>query len=672
MRRGRPSKSESEKEVHKPNPSPMRGVQRDPFLALDSKAPSASAVGVVDDVSTRFPPIDEFSILSDTTTKFAFDPDPGIKTKVPKDISQRVTDALADDAFARPSRVYEAAPLMPKNIQSNLALTIAIQNSAETSRGFPARLSTGPLDMPQRPTMVSIGTMTSPSPPSTDKPNLGSPPPVSALSSSDQDLSATLQALETVRSAPSTLKPAHGSTGRPRFLDHRSKSHTSSHEVSRLPGSSRPSLEGQRPAKLDFEGTVNRSKSASSRSRPSSVYAHPKNAFLSGQEHLSEEAKSSQTYEVAYSRNNGSGEPESSIDASKNRSNVDYLRAMEDEDPSRKKEKRLSSGSKHSKRASLPSISLSSTKSLLAGRFGDAFRRFETNMGGSGQRASSPSSDYRERILTPITGSEATDDRSDDGQVFEETEPISPEVRRELERQRYSQEEKRVAIAAAAHRQKFSHMGDHAHERSGEAQSHNRAASIQSKVKTLLDRNGGESPVRTEAGFQRYSQQLPRQNPTSNLSSENPLQAATPQTLKKPPPNKLPHDLSTTSPSSVRATSKTTHLPFASPSSSLPPSISSTTTPSTDRPYSRPSAPPKPHALRTGNREPDLISSTSPAKPASIAANHISAVSSGRPASRHADGVISPGSDDWEEKFSKKYPSLAGLEMVERNIDLAR
>ncbi len=618
MRRGRPSKIESGNEPPKPNPSPMRGVQSDPFTALDinpSVAPSVS----LDDVSTRFPPIDEFSILTDSTAKFAFDLNSGTKTKDPKDISQRVTDALADDAFAKPSKVFDALSTTPRNIDSGFASKLIPKDNLESTRPNAPQLATVPIDMPLRPTMVSTGTMTSPSPPSASNPNLGSTHRAFALPPSDNELSSQPQVVETPRSGTSAVKTVQASVTVPRFLDHRSKSHTSSLDVPRAPGSSRPSLEGQRPSKIDLEGTINRSKSTSSRSRPSSVYVQTKNALLGDQECVSVKAEKSRspshTYDTAYSLTDSGEEPGSNTEAGNISSDVEFLRAMEEEDPTRKKEKRLSSGSKHIKRASMPSISLSSTKSLLAGRFGDAFRRFETNMAGNSQRASSPSSEQREKILTPIAGSEATDGRSDDGHVFEETEPVPPEVRRELERRRLSQEEKRVANAALAHRQKISRMDDRSRQRSDEAQSHSRAASIQSKVKTLLGHDkGGDSTILNE-GFNRYPSQPSQQNQSSHLPNDPPTRAALPHTLKSPIPYKPPHD----------------------------PSPANSSTIFTDRPSSRPSAPPKPPALRTGTRDPELIS----------------------------EGVISPGADDWEEKFSKKYPSLAGLEMVERDIDLA-
>lgn len=667
MRRGRPSKSESGTVILKPNPSPMRSAQNDPFLALDSNVPSAPIDSIVDDVSSRFPPIDEFAILSDPTPNFTFDHNSGTKTRPSRDISQRVTEALADDAFARPSKGLETAPTAPQ-------------------------LPTGAIDIPQRPTMVSIGTMTSPSPPSANIPNIGS---------SDDEPASQPQVIETSRPIPPTSKPGHVSTMMPKFLDHRSKSHTSSLNMLRAPGSSRPSLEGQRPSKLDFEGTINRSKSTSSRSRPSSVFIHSTNTS----EEANTSRPSSQVNDATHLRANLVEEPESNVKASKISSNVEYLRAMEEEDPSRKKEKRLSSGSRHIKRASMPSISLSSTKSLLAGRFGDAFRRFETNMGGSGQRASSPTSGDRENMLTPITGSEATDGLSDDGQTFEETEPIPPEVRRELERRRLSQEEKRVANAAAEYRQKISArtVVDRHKQHFGEAHSHSRAASIQSKVKTLLDQNGGESPVTPEVESNRFSSQPPRQNPNSNSNSyfsDHPphLQAPVPpRTLKTSNTTyNTPVPVKTPSSANNKTISKSRHTHLTNPSSSVPslsnpiPS-SSTIITSTDRPSSssssRPNAPPKPPALRTSNREaPDLVSSNEgTARIVSIPADSLGPLASRRPPEIGSGGGISsasalapvsaasaaPASDDWEEKFSKKYPSLAGLEMVERDIDLA-
>lgn len=90
----------------------------------------------------------------------------------------------------------------------------------------------------------------------------------------------------------------------------------------------------------------------------------------------------------------------------------------------------------------------------------------------------------------------------------------------------------------------------------------------------------------------------------------------------------------------------------------------------TDRPSSRPSACIKPHALRTGNREPELISSSLFVTSASLGIQ-ISAVGSERLALRRAEGAISPGSDDCEEKVVKKVHITCGIRGPERDYDSA-
>lgn len=67
MRRGRPTAS-APVHVTKPSPSPMRGTTSDPFAALDAKSPP----GPVDEISSRFPSLDQFSLLHDGG-KFDFD-----------------------------------------------------------------------------------------------------------------------------------------------------------------------------------------------------------------------------------------------------------------------------------------------------------------------------------------------------------------------------------------------------------------------------------------------------------------------------------------------------------------------------------------------------------------------------------------------------------------------
>ena len=290
---------------------------------------------------------------------------------------------------------------------------------------------------------------------------------------------------------------------------------------------------------------------------------------------------------------------------------------MEEEEPSRRKEKRNSSGSKHVKRASLPSISLAGTKSLLAGRFGEAFRRFETSTN-SGQHDAGPPPGWGDSELTPIAGSEATDD---DGHAVEETEDAPPEVRRELERRRLSQEERRVADAAAAYKQRLAQRNNEGGRSGGES---NRAALIQNKVQALLNETNKTSPTKTAAGYGRFTN-VPTPSQSRNIEQSNSIPTAAGQTDL---PLNRPRDLASNTASA----------------------------PSYEKPLPRPTAPPKPQALRTGGRG-------EPAKPP------FKTIGSSVPGieSRSEAGA----EEDWETNFSKKYPSLSGLELVETEIDKA-
>ena len=141
--------------------------------------------------------------------------------------------------------------------------------------------------------------------------------------------------------------------------------------------------------------------------------------------------------------------------------------------------------------------------------------RFETNTPQSGD---DPTEEFLNSAdLTPIAGSEATDGRSDDGQVLEETEEMPPEMRRELERRRLSQEEKRVSQAAAAYKQRVATSGGAA----GGAGPNGRAMAIQTKVQALLDETGKVSPTRTAAGYGHFTDETkkPQDVPTPTASA---------------------------------------------------------------------------------------------------------------------------------------------------------
>ncbi|KAH0547742.1 hypothetical protein GP486_008405, partial [Trichoglossum hirsutum] len=424
MRRGRPATASQPHNNARPSPSPLRGISSDPFAALDSKPALAT-----DELSSRFPTLDQFSLLHDSGSKFDFDEKspPPTSAQPKKDVNQRVTETLADEAFARPAAGISTAPRTHQKSPSMAAIPDDPSTSRTPSGGWDVKSAHQPLVIhqptPTRPIMVSQGTMTSPTtPPSETKPEL-KPSDPSRLRSLPPD--GPPSSSQTKRQSIEIQKLQTTSRLRPSYLDlHRSQSQTST--LPRSPASSRPSLEGNRPSSLELDSSIHRSKSANSRPRPSSAYIESNLGFIGSS--LTQPPYSAGRNSVAVTGGSDSSQDDNNI-----ASNVEFLRAMEGEESTRRKEKRSSSGSKHAKRASMPSLSLSNTKSLLAGKFGDAFRRFEANTNAP-PRTPSPHPDLERKDLTPITGSEVTGERSDDGHMDDED--VAPETKRELERRR--------------------------------------------------------------------------------------------------------------------------------------------------------------------------------------------------------------------------------------------
>ena len=665
MRRGRPIKAGADHKA-KPSPSPLRAATNDPFVALDT-APTKSLSS--DDPSVRFPPLDEFSLLHDSGSKFAFELE--TKNKTPKDINQRVTDALADEAFAQPTtgtktpiKALSRPPshtssleVKPKSAVDDVSKSKAIQ--------LPKRQDLAS----QRPTMVSTGTMTSPSPPSptlqstanANRPMIRFPP-----SSPNHRSSSQPRVSDASETEAASFRADDVGQMRPNFLGHRSKSQILKEDSSKA---YQPSLEVRHQSAYlsGVDVTVQRSKSASSKARPSSVQTPSKPILLRrlSRERYKLEEPNQESINASLHTSALTGEADDGEEAVKIDSNVDFLKAMEEEDASKRKEKRISSGSRHIKRASMPSVSLSGTKSLLAGRFGEAFRRFETNTGAPEQREPSRSP-VLANDLTPIAGSEATDDMSDDEYALEESEEIPPEMRRELERRRLSQEERRVADAAAAYRQRLAEGSDDVKRRPPGL--NNKAASIQSKVQSLLDESGraSPSPTKTALGYGRFvtpsEQQPTRQaqptNPPRTSSRQIPMQQSNDLSSPVLPAPKLipdmPQPVGRPNPSLSNRPTPTQNLPRHS-------------APPTEKPFNRPIGPPKPQPkpqiLRTGDRPP------SPAKPASLATRKPLPSRLQQQQSLPETIPLDGADDDWEATFSKRYPDLSGLEMVETEID---
>lgn len=654
MRRGRPVTA-NQAQPAIPNSSPKRAPAGDPFAALDANGVSLKPA---DEIASRFPSLDQFSLLHDKTSKFDFSTTSPAQSSPPKNITQRVTEKLADDAFAVPAQKKAPVPIPQSSTNvSRAQKIISSLPELETALSAPPALYEPPPNT-VRPAMVSQGTMTSPISSPADSPRAGFiRAPLQRFPSATTAVTLGHHRSSSVpRSQVTNTQYLHPEVVMPRKLERPSEGYkTHANVVRQTTASSRPSLEGGRPS-LDATETISRTVSATTRPRPASIYLE------SNMDYLREKEASAKARNGPSTPHQSSEEAIPSIESEEEmniKSNLEFLRAVEDNEASRKKDhRRSSSGSRHhAKRASMPSMSLANTKTLLAGKFGDAFKRFESSGNGpQGPRTPSPMRGLDRRDLTPIAGSEATDGRSDDGQVMEETDDMTPEVRRELERQRLAQEERRVATAAAEYRKR---MTDREAGMPGKASNGlTRAATIQDKVKTLLDENQKTSPTKTAAGYGRYTNAAP--TPQARPFEERPSSPYSKPVLAR----KL------TTPGSTGPSGTTLgqmpDLAYAKVRSPGRPSTSSAATPppppaTTSRTVSRPSAKPKPthlNSLRTGNaaegRPP------SPNKPPVSLPN--------RTMQAHPD-MTAAEKEDYIADFSKRYPSLSGIEMVDADLE---
>ncbi|KAF2637212.1 hypothetical protein P280DRAFT_472390 [Massarina eburnea CBS 473.64] len=632
MRRGRPTVSAAQSPAMKPNSSPMRGANADPFAALDSNNIDVRRAAA-DELASRFPSLDEFSLLHDRGQKFEFGQTP---TGSDPQLNKKVTQALADEAFAFASTAKESAPaLAPKPSSMARSTSLKKQPSRpEVARENPRTSDPGlQHPIPERSRMVSTGVQTLPSASQASSKAASNLPDVSKRPiwrvPDPNAHGRTMSQSRSFEKPSPALKPEFTLPTRPSLLDtSRSKSHAATLTIPKSPASSRPSLESQRPSALDLGNSLDRSKSA--QGRPMSIHVESNLDFL-----REREAAPRRSFDAPSLFR---GPPSAAIQDSDS----------DLEDPSIiSNHRRNSSQTKHGKRSSVSSIT-SNTKNIIKGRFGDAFRKFENNTTPASDRSREPTTpteqylDPGHKKLTPIAG-----DHSDDERAIAETEDLPPEVRRELERQRLSQEERRVEAAAAEYRQRLAQEGK------GKAGS-TRASTIQNRVKNLLDESQKQPPSsRTAEGYGKYTE-----------TSEQPLPVR-PQDQggARQPPAIVRKPVTMTTP---QGSQQQPSQPSPA-STSAPPAIQRTGTPSSG---SRPPPPSKPKNLRTGggNGPSDYAPGrTSPVK--STGPGGVGAAVRNKPLPPVGGQHDGPNESEWDmDTFSKRYPSLTGLEMVETEI----
>ena len=618
MRRGRPSAQFSE--AHNPSKS-LKMANNDPFAALDSTSDPVRAAAV-DELASRFPSLDEFSLLHDKGSKFEFSQTVKPSTDQTQ-LNEKVIEALADEAFIRP---HTSALEEISTLSQNQGTPIVSKEIEKSNIQLPQEIKVPDTSLKDR-QMFSTSTMT----------------PQNPLLSTSQTLSSNHTRLSFRSSTASVKNVDRSRFGKPIGLfkqesesdilkrerpplisSYRSKSFISADLMSKSPASSRPSLEYKRPTELDVEDSINRSRSVNVRTRPSSMHleSNPehyqerkhnnnRNSFTSPSSDPLTKASTRATSESVHGCGQGNV-----------RSDIDFLRVIEDEEPVKKRSKAVESR-RSTKRSSLPA-SISNTKSILAGKFGDAFRKFESNNVGNRQNAPDNQICGEEEILTSITGSVNTDVRTEDEVGMDETEDLMPEVRREFERMRMQQEEKRVTEAAAVYRQKLDDQ-----KVNKKYSKINKASTIQDHVKTLLQDNGT-----SVSG-----------NPNRKASLPLPLDSSSGTSARESKPSEIPSN-------HIKDTSRpkphiTGYRLTAKPSTASAPPVS--------RVLPRPPAPPKPEALRSGSQVSLLASSGT--KSAEF--------QPGPPANPSAVKGGLEAAEDWEANFNKRYPNLSRLDMVE-------
>ena len=656
MRRGRPTAPVQQPPAAKPSPSPMRGTASDPFAALDSQDVQVRRAAA-DELASRFPSLDEFSLLHDRGQKFEFGQSESPSGGAP--LNKRVTEALADDAFALPpaSKVDSAPGTKPssKAPSTTVSRTASIKKSKPYEPSGSPRTSSSNIQqpMPIRSNMVSTGVQTSPAPSpgpaASPYPDISKRPIWKVPTSNHHNRTQSQpRTFEKPQGSPS-LKPSEFALPPRPSLDSRSRSHLSQLSTPKSPASSRPSLEGQRPSQLDIGYTIDRARSANSNARPASMHVESNLDFL--RERESAPGRSFDAPSLIR-RTTSNAVDDSEPDARNVRSSVDFLRQIEGDPDQKHKHRRSSSKSSHHRLGSLSSIT-SGTKNIVKGRFGDAFRRFETNNKTPEHeraepvmsQAEQPHHDYpsNHRDLTPIAGSVASlAPTEDDRGPIDETQDLPPEVRRELERRRLSEEERRVEAAAAEYKQRVTSQA------AGKPKVPTKASTIQNRVKNLLDESSKPAAVnRTAAGYGKYT----------DTGKPLPVRPEDQSGMRPPPIARKPvnvggqQDLAYTKPSGRP------NLPPPVPSSSAPPAVN------VRAPSGPPPRAPKPKALQTGGSANPPSAQGSPTKPASIRSVNV------RDKPLPAIAGNAAGGDEWDvDAFSKRYPSLSGLEMVETEI----
>lgn len=514
MRRGRPNPSPSR------TPVPAKANSSDPFAALDSKVNAAAASvrrADPDELSAKFPRLDEFSLLQDQKT-FNFDSTP-VSPRPRRDLGAKVAERLADEAFASSRSPAPATPVQRPHSVAPISSRPPLDTSQSTldtkllPKVVPLSATQSGVSRAQsiitsNPELKAIANKTA----NSSYVSIGTMTEVSPESEPQVDFERSRRSLdvETPRAAALTAQNTAKRISGGNWASANTRSSSVQPRLSQSTvASSRTSLDilssqedlidmksstrdlglKQRPVSSTFESSTleylrERENASKPPSRQSSTNRH-------SSWHLP--LSSSNT-----GRNNNDGGVSLKEQARSSRS-----LEIKDHDQDRLGQK--------------PETTAATSKNLLSGKFGGAFKKFENNAPSENEPDFRPSSSGKEqgrRTLTPIQGSEAADDRSDtDGEGHDH---MTAEMRREMERRQLEEEEARVEAAQAEYRRRVAEGGSPSKARPSVApkpMGAARAASIQNRVQSLLSEEQKPSNVpRTAHGYGKYTDSEPAPN----------------------------------------------------------------------------------------------------------------------------------------------------------------
>lgn len=446
MRRGRPPASPARGKTASQPDLNRKVTEGDPFAALDSKAVRKANQ---DELSTRFPSLNEFSLLHDKDSKFNFETPGSPSSKMP----EYSTTQKLPDSGPKPQRI---TPVLDR--VTSQRMSVNAPPAPSISKPLPAApLADEAQPRPVRPSVhvphqssaskyVSTGTMTS---------------------EPAQRKFPAMQGQDSLRSgAQSAVTP-------PLPASIKANAAASADLITLPASASRP-----RP----MSTTLDARQANTSANRMSAVLPQSQNSTVS--------SRSEGRYQNTI-------KPPGDV-LSKDYSKYDGTRDSRQTDLK----------PDISLRAEVADAGYQ-PRNLTQGKFGDTFKRFEQNNGSDPtveSRSSSPSKQQAHddllAINSPIDGPEATNYAAE-----QDEESMTPEQRRDFERLQLEQEERRVAAAQAEYRNRVAQEGKTGRPAPGPKPSlPPKSAAIQNRVQAYLnDDQRQTSAPKTAEGYGKYS-----------------------------------------------------------------------------------------------------------------------------------------------------------------------